>query len=93
MVVGLTLSCPGFCCTVPDPLNVMVRLAFDASLVRTRLPLALPDVGVKMTLKVALCAGARINGRSRPVALKSLPVNVACVMVRLLPPVLVSVSV
>lgn len=93
MVAGLTLSCPGFGCVVPAPLNAMVRLGLEASLARARLPLALADVGVKTTLKVVLCAGARINGRSKPVALKSLPVKFACVMVRLLPPVLVSVSV
>ena len=43
-------------------------------------------------LKVVLCPGPRVNGKFRPVVLKPVPVTAACVMVRLVPPVLLSVS-
>jgi hypothetical protein len=56
-------------------------------------PLALPaEVGVKTTPKVKLCPGIRVSGKVSPVTLNPVPVTLACVTVRLEPPVLVSVS-
>src|ERR1700684_1357268 len=43
-------------------------------------------------LKVVFCPGDSVNGRLRPVVLKPAPETVAWVMVRLVPPVLLSAS-
>jgi len=77
----------------PVPLSVMLKVGFEAFEAIATLPLASPgDCGAKVTLKDALCPGARVNGRLRPVLLKAAPETVACVMVRLVAPVLLSVS-
>ena len=56
-------------------------------------PLELPeDCGSKMTLKDVLCPGVRVRGVVNPLMLKPAPVTVTCVMVKLVPPVLLSVS-
>ena len=65
----------------------------DELSVRARLPLTLPAAwGLKTTLKVTLCPTAKVKGRVSPVVVKPAPVIVACVTVRLDPPVLASVS-
>ena len=47
-------------------------------LTKERLPLTLPlDCGVKITLKLALCPVARVNGRAGPLRLNPDPVIAA----------------
>ena len=75
------------------PVSGMLRLELEALLAMARLPLAAPlDWGVKVTLKVVLWPAASATGRVRPVMVKPAPDRLAWVMVRLEPPVLVSVS-
>ena len=55
--------------------------------------LALPAaVGVKAVPNVKLWPGARVRGRVRPVTANPDPESVACEIVRLLPPELLTVS-
>ena len=76
----------------PEPVKGMLRLGFDALLVRAMFPVAFPLAeGAKPTLKGALCPAARVNGRVSPVKVKPAPVAVACETVTLVPPLLVSV--
>ena len=52
-------------------------------LTRERLPLTLPlDCGAKITLKLALCPGARVSGRAGPLRPNPDTVIVACETVR-----------
>jgi hypothetical protein len=93
IVLGLTLNCPeGGGCVVPVPLNEMLKLALEAFDVIATLPLkACADCGAKITLKDAVCPGVKVRGVLNPEMLKSAPLAVACVMVRLDPPVLLNV--
>jgi hypothetical protein len=71
----------------------MAKLGFEAFEVAATLPLKLPeDCGAKVTLKGTLCPGVKVKGVLNPEMLKPAPVTVACVTVRLDPPVLFSVS-
>jgi hypothetical protein len=57
-------------------------------------PLAEPlVVGVKTTLKFALCPGLRVSGRVKPLIWNPAPLAVACEMVKSDPPEFVNVSV
>ena len=76
-----------------DPLSAMLKAGFEAFDAIATVPLALPgDCGAKVTVRDALCPGARVSGRLRPVVLKPGPEAVTWVTVRLVPPVLLSVS-
>ena len=71
-VVGVTVSCPVAVTPVPD--KGMVRVGLEALEVMVTVPLALPaDVGVKVTLKVALCPEVRVTGVVIPVKLNPVP--------------------
>src|SRR5580704_132285 len=71
----------------------MDTLGFDAFETSVKLPVKLPDVcGAKATLKDTLCPAVKVTGTLNPEMLKPAPATVACVMVRLDPPVLLSVS-
>lgn len=99
IVAGVMLNCPCGCPPPPcdevvaEPVRETVRLTSDAFDAMVTLPVKLPeDCGVKVTVKGALAPGARVSGRSMPLAVKPAPVTVACVMVRVVDPLLVSVS-
>jgi len=71
-VVGETASCPAAATPVPD--NGMVRVGLDALEAMVTLPVTLPaDVGVNVTLKLALCPVVSVTGVLIPVRLKPLP--------------------
>lgn len=91
------LKLVGFAVRLPAATAVAESVIFSGLLapllVSAKFPLTLPaDCGLKTTLKVVLCPGAKVTGRVKPVVLKPVPVTLACVMVRLVPPVLLSVS-
>ena len=72
------LRLAGFEPRVPDvtpvPDKGMVRVGLEALEVMVTVPLALPaDVGVKVTLKVALCPEVRVTGVVIPVKLNPVP--------------------
>jgi hypothetical protein len=65
-----------------DPLEVMLTL-----------PLATPfAVGEKSTVKDLLWPTVSVNGKDKPLKLNPVPLAVAAEIVRLVPPVLVTVS-
>ena len=69
-VVGLDPSVPF---VTPVPVSGIVRVGLDAVDVTTMLPVALAaDVGVNVTVKVALCPAVSVTGVVMP--LKSNPV-------------------
>jgi hypothetical protein len=77
----------------PLPASVTTLGEFEASLVIERLPLALPVAsGLKVALKAELCPPDRVRGRERPLRPKPLPLAVACEMMTLIVPALVSVT-
>jgi len=60
---------------------------------REMLPLsAPPTVGVKLTFAPTLCFGAKVTGKVSPLSANPLPFTEACVIVRLVPPVLVRMA-
>ena len=85
---GLAVRAPA---VTPVPESGMARAA--ALLMRETLPGVLPtDWGGKTTEKLALWLAAKVTGKVRPVTLYPAPLDEACVMVTLDPPVLVTVS-
>jgi hypothetical protein len=65
----------------------------EPSLTSATFPPVLPlDCGLKTMLKVVLCPAARVKGKLSPLVLKPVPVTLACEMIRLEPPVFISVS-
>jgi len=75
------------------PESATLRAEFDALEVMARLPLApLPEVGAKVTLRLALWPAFKVRGKVRPLALNPEPVAVAAEIVTLVPPELVRVS-
>jgi hypothetical protein len=67
---------------------------FGALLTNVRLLEELvPDVGVKLTVKVVDFPGARVSGKARPVRPKPVPGPADCVRLRLALPGLLSVIV
>jgi len=71
----------------------MPRLGFVPLDVMLRLPLAAPlAVGEKSTVNVAFWPAAKVKGKDSPLKLNPVPLAVAAEIVRLDPPVLVSVS-
>ena len=71
----------------------MLKLGLPPFEVMLTLPLAAPlAVGVKTTLKEVLCPAVRVNGKDSPLRLNPLPDAAAAEIVKLDPPVFVSVS-
>jgi hypothetical protein len=90
-VVGATLSCPAAAVPVPD--KEMFRVGLEAFDVIVTLPLAAPaDVGVNVTLKVALCPAVSVTGAVIPLRLNPVPLIPTCKIVTVEPPVFVTVS-
>ena len=86
----LYASVPG---VTPDPLNGMLRLEFEASLVMATLPLIDPLVcGANCTLKLFACPAARLKGKLSPVMLYPLPLAAAWLIFTVVPPEFVSVT-
>jgi hypothetical protein len=71
----------------------MLKLGFEPLEVMLTLPLAAPlAVGEKSTVKDLLWPAVSVKGKDRPLRLNPVPLAVAAEIVRLEPPVLVSVS-
>jgi hypothetical protein len=86
----LAVSAP---CVTPVPEIGMLRLGFEPVEVMPTLPLAAPlVVGEKSTVKDVLWPAVSVTGNDSPLRLNPLPLAAAAEMVRLVPPVLVSVS-
>jgi hypothetical protein len=86
---GVTVSCPDV--RVPLPLNGRDELASLAAMVT--FPLALPaDCGANVTARLVLCPAAIVRGVEIEPIENPVPVIAICEMVRLAPPVFVSVS-
>lgn len=94
IVAGLTLNSPWIgACSVPAPLNEMVRLGFEAFELTVTLPLKLPeDCGAKVTLKGTVCPAVKVTGVLSPEMLKPAPLTVTWVIVRSDAPELLSAS-
>jgi hypothetical protein len=89
-LVGFAPSAPG---ATPVPDNGTDNEGFVAFEVMVTLPLALPAVtGAKVTLKVALCPAVSVAGVEIPLTEKPVPLLATFEMVRVEPPVLVTVS-
>jgi hypothetical protein len=89
-LVGLAVSVPW---VTPVPESGMLRLGFEPVEVMLTLPLAAPlAVGEKSAVKDVLWPAASVTGKDSPLKLNPLPLAAAAEMVRLDPPVLVSVS-
>lgn len=90
-LAGLAASWPG---VTPVPARGTLREVLDAFDAMARLPLAaLPEVGVKVTLKLTLCPALTVIGNVKPLAVKPDPVALSPEIVTLAPPGLVRVSV
>jgi hypothetical protein len=77
----------------PIPDSGMLKLESEALEVRLTLPLAAPlAVGENSTVNDLLWPPANVKGKARPLKLNPVPLAVAAEIVRLDPPVLVSVS-
>ena len=89
-LVGLALRVPG---AVAVPESETLKLGLEALLVMMRLPVGVPAVvGANTTLNDLLAPAARVRGNVRPLTLNPVPVAVACEIVTLDPPLLVTVS-
>jgi hypothetical protein len=89
----LTLSVPGLGATA-DPVSPTPRAGSVASESIVTLPLELPaDCGAKVTLKEALCPGARVSGVDNPEMLNAAGETVASEIFAFMPPVFLTVSV
>ena len=89
-LVGLALRVPG---AVAVPESETVKLGLDALLLIVRVPVGVPAVvGANTTLNDLLAPAARVRGKVNPLTLNPAPVAVACEIVTLEPPLLVTVS-
>jgi hypothetical protein len=89
-LVGFAVSAPG---ATPVPESGMLKLGFEPVEVMLTLPLAVPlAVGLKSTVNDVLWPAVNVRGKDRPLRLNSVPLAVAAEIVRLVPPVLVRVS-
>jgi hypothetical protein len=71
----------------------MLKLEFEPLDVRPTLPLAAPlATGENVTVNDVLCPAVNVKGNANPLKLKPVPLTAPAEMVRLDPPVLVSVS-
>jgi hypothetical protein len=90
-LAGLEVSWPA---AVPVPESETVKVELEALDTTVMPPFALAaDCGVNTALKGTLAPGLRTNGTLSPLMLNPAPVAVACEIVTLDPPVLVSESV
>jgi hypothetical protein len=95
IVEGLTLSCPeeAPAADVPVPDIAMLRGLLDPPLLSITVPVAPPMASGENTIeKVALCPAGKVKGRFKPLVLNAAVETLAAVIVRLVPPVLVTVS-
>src|SRR5208282_3167953 len=89
-LVGFAVSVP---CVTPVPESAMLKLESDPLDVIVTLPLAAPlAVGANTTLNVVLCPAVSVKGNVSPLKLNPVPLADAAEIVRLDPPVLLSVS-
>ena len=89
-LVGFAVSAP---CVTPAPESGMLRLGFEPLEVILTLPLAAPlAVGEKSTVNDVLWPAVNVKGKVSPLKLNPVPLATAAEIVRLDPPVLVSVS-
>lgn len=89
-LLGLGVSVP---CVKPVPESGTVRLESEPVEVMLILPLAEPlAFGEKVTVNDVLCPAVKVNGSDKPLRLNPAPLALAAEIVRLVPPVLESVS-
>jgi hypothetical protein len=87
-LTGVAVSCPA---ATPFPESDIVSVGFDALLASVTFPVAAPvATGVKVRFNVVLSPGATVRGKLGRLRLKVAPVTVACDIVTLEPPVLVT---
>ena len=80
-------------CVTPVPESGMLKLESEPLEVKLTLPLAAPlAVGLKSTVKDVLWPAVNVTGRVSPLKLNPVPLAAAAEIVRLVPPVLLSVS-
>src|SRR5208282_3216915 len=80
-------------CVTPVPESGMLKLGFEPVDVMLTLQLAAPlAVGEKSTVKDVLWPAVNVKGKDKPLRLNPAPLAVAAEIVRLVPPVLVRVS-
>lgn len=90
MLEGFGVSVPG---VTPVPVSGMLRLGFEPVDVIFTLPLTVPlALGLKCTVNDVLWPAFNVKGKVSPLKLNPAPLTLAAEMVRLDPPVLVSVS-
>ena len=90
MLAGFGVSVPG---VTPVPLSGMLRLGFEPVDVMFTLPLKVPlPLGLKCTVNDVLAPAFNVKGKVSPLKLNPAPLALAAEIVRLDPPVLVSVS-
>jgi len=76
------------------PVPASATLAVAILLVNAMLPVAAPaDCGANVAVKFTLCPGESVTGKLIPLVLNPAPAAVALVIVRALPPELVTVPV
>ncbi len=79
--------------STPVPDKGTASVPFEAFDTIETLPLALPaDDGAKVTLKLELWPAAKVKGRLIPLRLKPVPLAMACEIVTLAPPELVTLT-
>ncbi len=79
--------------SVPFSGDSLLKLGFEPLEVMLTLPLAAPlVVGEKSTVNAVLWPAVNVKGKNKPLKLNPLPLAVAAEIVRLDPPMLVSVS-
>jgi len=84
MDAGVSVNWPA---SAPVPVNGTESVGFDPVELIPRLPVILPPVcGAKETLKVTLCAAARVSGRLIPPKLNPVPLGVIWEIVTPEPP-------
>jgi hypothetical protein len=89
-VAGDSDNCPG---VVPVPESVTPSGEFDASETTDKLPFTVPALdGANLTVKVTLWFAASVVGNVRPLTEYPVPLTLACEIVTVVPPVLVTVS-
>ena len=90
MLVGLPVRSP---CVTPVPESEMLKLGFEPLEAMLTVPLAEPlVVGENSTVKDLFWPAFNVKGKDSPLRLNPVPLAVAAEIVRLDPPVLVSVS-
>ncbi len=89
-LVGFVVRLPG---AVPVPETAMFTEPVEPSLARAKVPFTLPAaVGLNTIWKLAVCCGARVRGKLKPVVLKLAPLTISCVTITVELPVLVRTS-